>query len=72
MSSLLQNTIWNPSDKLLLTFKTIQGGLFSFLGRSIETQIVDQVSEQQIYARVEGIFITNADVQRNLLTPGSR
>lgn len=59
-------------DKLSLTFKIIQGGLFSFLGRSTETQKVDQASEQQIYAGVEGIFITNADVQRNLLTPGSR
>lgn len=59
-------------DKLSLTFKIIQGRLFSFLGRSTETQRVDQASEQQIYARVEGIFITNADVQRNLLTPSSR
>lgn len=59
-------------DKLSLTFKIIQGRLFSFLDRSTETQRVDQASEQQIYARVEGIFITNADVQRNLLTPSSR
>lgn len=59
-------------DKLSLTFKIIQGGSFPFLGRSTETQRVDQASEQQIYTVVEGIFITNADIQKNLLTLGSR